>query len=180
MKTILALLLCMIAVLLASCNADTPQDTTQIQYSGETVYISKIFSLPTENPEGSQIGYFGDDWIATLPYSPTQYFSATDGDSALFFYYPDIDRYYYKPRYVTVSFASGEIEYHDMDARIDENGCFSINMDEPYQFQYTDRETGKEYTEYIRDYREIYNYASNASGHMAVLYSVYKRGVKEN
>ncbi len=172
----------LLSILICSCNAntDTPQDSTEIQYSGETVYISKIISLPTKNPEGYEIGYFGDDWIAQLPYLPTKYFSAVYSDSALFFYYPDIDRYYYKPRYVTVSFASGEIGYHDMDARIDDKGRFSINVDESYQFHYTDRETGKEYTEYALNYKEIYNYAANASGHLAVLYSVNKRGVKEN
>ena len=26
------------------CDTDTPQDSTEIQYSGETVYISKILS----------------------------------------------------------------------------------------------------------------------------------------
>ena len=162
------------------CDTDTPQDSTEIQYSGETVYVSNIISLPTKNPEGAQIGYFGDEWITIMPYLLTQYYSAVNADSASFFYFPDIDRYQYKPRYVTVDLSTGKTKHYDMDTRIDDKGRFSINVDESYQFHYTDRETGKEYTEYALNYKEVYNYAANASGHIAVLYSVNKRGVKEN
>ena len=174
----LFLLVCLIlSIFLCSCNSntDTPQDTTEIQYSGEIVYISKIISLPTKNPEGAQIGYFGDDWIRQSPYSPTQYLSAANGDSALFFYYPDIDRYYYKPRYATVDFSTGAAEHHEMDARIDELGWFSVNIEESDLFRYMDEETGEERTQYKRYYDEICSYAANTSGNLAVMYSLYTR-----
>ncbi len=177
MKHIISILVrcLLLSILFCSCNNDTLPESTEIQYSGETVYVSKILSLPTENPEGYEIGYFGDDWITQLPYSPTQYFSATDGDSALFFYFPDIDRYYYQPRYVTVDFSTGETEHHEMDSRVDELGWFSLNIEDSDLFHYTDEDTGEERTQYRRYYDELCNYAANASGNLAVLYSLYTR-----
>ena len=53
MKKCLIWILMLLTVLLCACDADSLQDTTEIQYSGEMVYTSKYVTLPQSDLDGN-------------------------------------------------------------------------------------------------------------------------------
>ena len=170
MKKCLIWILMLLTVLLCACDADSPQDSTKIQYSGEMVYTSKYVTLPKSDPNGNEIQILGDCPIHYHDYDVNQYYSAANTDSIAFFYKQREKVSSYQPTYFTLDLDSGAAEFHVLDDRINENGLFSVNVDESYVLRYI-ADDGTEKEKYNRSLYEFYNFAINVSGDVAVTYS---------
>ena len=169
----------LLSVFICSCNSETPQDSTQTQHSGEMIYTSKYVTLPQSDLDGNDIQLLGDCPVHYYDYDVNQYYSAANTDSIAFFYKQRDKRSSYQPTYFTLDLDSGVVEFHILDDRINENGLFSVNVDESYILRYID-DDGTEKEKYNRSLYEFYNFAINVSGDVAVTYSYNAEFPNEN
>ncbi|MGM9625401.1 MAG: hypothetical protein ACI3XM_06795 [Eubacteriales bacterium] len=166
-------------LLLSACDsAPQPADSAASPGSDHTAYRSEFISLPTEDMAGETITYFGTESVLSNAAGRMTYASACAGDRLILFCYPTEHPYNHKPTYLSVDLNTQAFTFVPVDARIDENGCFTQNVEDAYlQYTFDDGEVLRR--ERYR-YEEIYGFSVNEAGQLAILYQYAETVLKED